>query len=348
MKNDADWAVLGAGPAGIAAVGKLLDHGVDPERIAWIDPSFTVGDLGARWQAVSSNTKVKLFKRFLESCESFRFASAPSACSLNHLPESATCLLSEVVKPLQWVSDHLTKRVCAYNKQVAHLRLYDGAWHLDLGDDLCVSATKVILAIGCEPKHLTYTGCEMLTLEQALDAKQLEQCCNKNDTVAVFGSSHSAILALKNLCELPVKKIHNFYLSPLKYAIGLEEDWILFDNTGLKGLAATWAQQNIDGIKPDNLNCHVSNTENVEKYLPHCDKVVYAVGFDRRQLDVSGIDLSNYNCRYGIIAQGLFGLGIAFPEGCADKYDDFEYRVGLWKFMDYLNRVIPVWMHYPY
>ena len=32
------WAVIGAGPAGIAAVGKLLDHGVADKDIVWIDP----------------------------------------------------------------------------------------------------------------------------------------------------------------------------------------------------------------------------------------------------------------------------------------------------------------------
>ena len=42
------WTVIGAGPAGIAAVGKLLDHGIAPEKIAWIDPAFAAGDLGAK------------------------------------------------------------------------------------------------------------------------------------------------------------------------------------------------------------------------------------------------------------------------------------------------------------
>ena len=37
------WAVVGAGPAGIAAVGKLLDNAVNPASILWIDPQFKVG-----------------------------------------------------------------------------------------------------------------------------------------------------------------------------------------------------------------------------------------------------------------------------------------------------------------
>jgi len=55
------WTVIGAGPAGIAAVGRLLDHGIAPEEIAWVDPAFAAGDLGAKWRSVSSNTQVGLF-----------------------------------------------------------------------------------------------------------------------------------------------------------------------------------------------------------------------------------------------------------------------------------------------
>jgi len=53
------WTVIGAGPAGIAAVGRLLDQGIAPEKIAWVDPAFAGGDLGQRWRSVSSNTHVE-------------------------------------------------------------------------------------------------------------------------------------------------------------------------------------------------------------------------------------------------------------------------------------------------
>lgn len=55
------WGVIGSGPAGIAAVGELLDRGVSGKDILWLDPKFEVGDLGALWGPVSSNTSVDLF-----------------------------------------------------------------------------------------------------------------------------------------------------------------------------------------------------------------------------------------------------------------------------------------------
>ena len=76
-KNEHDWAVIGAGPAGMAAVGQLLEHEVPAEEILWLDPEFKVGDFGSRWLNIPSNTKVKLFNMFLKSCKAFEIDKCP-------------------------------------------------------------------------------------------------------------------------------------------------------------------------------------------------------------------------------------------------------------------------------
>ncbi len=53
-----------------------------------------------------------------------------------------------------------------------------------------------------------------------------------------------------------------------------------------------------------------------------------------------------YNAKSGIVAPGLFGVGIAFPEETTDRFGNVEFSVGLWKFMTYLERVVPVWFKY--
>ncbi|HXL73262.1 MAG TPA: pyridine nucleotide-disulfide oxidoreductase, partial [bacterium] len=40
MNKKYDWAIAGAGPAGIAALGQLLDRGIAGEKILWLDPHF--------------------------------------------------------------------------------------------------------------------------------------------------------------------------------------------------------------------------------------------------------------------------------------------------------------------
>jgi hypothetical protein len=79
--------------------------------------------------------------------------------------------------------------------------------------------------------------------------------------------------------------------------------------------------------------------------LELCDKVIYAVGFEKRKLPVlEQFPTANYQETTGIIAPRLYGLGIAFPQAKFDPLGNKEYRVGLWKFMDYLNQIAPIWL----
>ena len=339
------WAIIGAGPAGIAAVGKLLDSGIEPKNIVWLDPNFNVGDLGHLWKNVSSNTKVKLFKDFLQAVPPFLYEKAPVDFELNHLPPQDTCILDCIVKPLQWVSDHLVNTVHAKNESVRCLTLTNRQWAIQ-SDTQTYHAKNVILATGAVPEALSYAGIETLPFDIAIDKMRLGSVVKPTETYAVFGSSHSAIIIIRHLVDLGVKKIINFYRSPCKYAIDMG-DWILFDNTGLKGQSAEWARQHIDGVLPKNLVRYISNPANIERYLPECDKAIYAIGFmPRETLSIQGYDAEEYNPHVGIIGPGLFGLGIAYPEIKPDKFGSVEPQVGLWKFMVYLNNILPVWFKY--
>lgn len=343
--NFFEWAVIGAGPAGIATIGKLIDQGVPPKQIAWFDPEFKVGDLGSKWRNVSSNTTVKLFLKFLSACKAFDYAHCPHNFAINQLQPEETCDLYLIADPLQWVTDHLRKQVFSKETTVNKLNLHNRHWEIHDSNNV-IFAKNVILAPGAHPKSLTFPDIEEISLEVALDKNQLKNVCGSNDIVAVFGSSHSAIIALRNLLESNVKQVINFYRNPLCYATYFD-DWILFDDTGLKGHTAEWARNNIDGKLPDQLTRIFSSSENISQHLPQCNKAIYAVGFARRtSLIIENFPHLNYNPHNGIIAPGLFGIGIAYPEAKIDRYGTLEYRVGLWKFMDYLNHILPLWLKY--
>lgn len=336
------WTVIGAGPAGIAAVGKLIDNGVKPLDIAWIDPTFKVGDLGEKWRRVSSNTKAKLFLSYLEECQSFRFGVAPDF-ELKHINGESTCLLGVVADPLQWVSDHLKLAVHSIEGECQSLVLKNRQWEVSLEKET-FNSKNVILAYGSIPKKLSYPNIEEIPLETAIDDEKIAGV--ENDTVAVFGSSHSSMIVLQNLLKANAKKVINFYNSLTKYAVFFD-DWILFDNTGLKGHAAHWAKENVDGIWPKNLERYHISDPHFKKHLASCNKVVYTVGFQRRSsIEFPQVSEITYNDRNGIIAPGLFGFGIAFPEKIEDRFGNEEYNVGLWKFMIYINKVLPLWMKY--
>lgn len=345
---DYAWTVIGAGPAGIAAVGRLLDSGVAEESIAWIDPAFAGGDIGQKWQSVSSNTHVGLFLEFFDAAKAFRFSEAPPM-PLREVDPRETCALGLVAEPLVWITEHLRGRVDVFTTTATALYLQNRQWRIQTGQDTeqeDVYSTNVILAVGAVPKKLCHPELDEIAVEVALDPEKLAQQQLAGATVAVFGSSHSSMIVLPNLLRQPVKRVINFYRSPLKYAVYFD-DWILFDDTGLKGRAAEWARENIDGVYPERLErCWVSSPEFSEK-LAQCERVVYTVGFERRTLpQTPQWGRLDYNRTNGILAPGLFGLGIAFPEYAQDPYGYGQFRVGLKKFMDYLDAVLPLWLSY--
>jgi cation diffusion facilitator CzcD-associated flavoprotein CzcO len=342
-KHIFQWAVIGAGPAGIAAIGQLIDQGIKPTEIIWLDPDFNVGDLGRLWSNVSSNTKAELFVRFLQAAKSFEYKKADF--ELNHLPQSETCTLSYVKEPLQWVTKQLLEKVSSATAHVKQVQLTKRRWIVTT-DAETYQAKNVILATGAVPLQLNYPEIETVPFEIAIDKNRLQNAVNLRHTYAVFGSSHSAIMIVRYLVELGVEKIINFYRTPCRYALSMG-DWILFDNTGLKGLTAEWAREHIDGEWPKNLIRHTSNEQNILRYLPECQKAIYAVGFKPRHTIILGdYEHLQYDPYTGIIGPGLFGLGIGYPERYTDPLGHVESHVGLWKFMVYLKRIMPIWLQY--
>ena len=337
------WAVIGAGPAGIASVGKLLDSGVNHEDIIWIDPHFTVGDFGAYWHLVLSNTQVWRFKKYLEGISSFGFSDKDEHFDFDDLDENDTCQLSYVADVLSWVTRGLLKQVHSIKTKIERLSLSDQRWVLHYGESV-LKADNVIMAVGSDPVTLANDR-ETIDLATALDKQKLAAAVQENDTVALFGSSHSAVIILRYLTEIGVKHVYNFMREPLKFAVDFN-DWILFDNTGLKGTTADWARQNLLGNLPENITQVYSDEVNTTKYLSKCSKVIYAIGFRPRSIEIDGFAKVAYNPHNGIIAPGLFGVGIAFPEIVTDRYGNKESSVGLLKFKHYLDRVMPLWFKY--
>ena len=325
-------------------MGKLLDQGVAPEKIAWVDPAFAGGDLGGKWRSVSSNTQVGLFLSYLNDSAAFRFSSAPPM-PLQEVDPQETCALALIADPLVWIIEHLRERVQVFQTTATALSLERRQWRIETQQHELASK-NVILAVGAVPKKLSYPHLDEIPLEVALDPEKLAQQPLENATVAVFGSSHSTMIALPNLLRHPVGRVINFYRSPLRYAVYLD-DWILFDDTGLKGQAAAWARENIDGVHPERLErCWIGSPDFAEK-IAACDRVIYTVGFERRTLPVTKQwGQLEYNPVNGILAPGLFGLGVAFPEFATDPHGYGQYRVGLKKFMDHLNAVLPLWLRY--
>lgn len=342
--KDYAWAVVGAGPGGITAVGLLLDSGVPCEKILWIDPYFQVGDFGQWWGEVNSNTRVALFQNYLNGVNHFDYAQRTQTYALDEMDPNGFTLLKQVTEPLQWVTERLREKVESIKAHVKSMTVEKGCWQLRT-EIAVFRAEKVILATGAEAKSLDFPSIEKIDLTTALTPSQLKKVCDKNDAVAVFGSSHSAMIIIRNLVEAGVEKIVNFYLSPMRYAV-LMDDWILYDDTGLKGETAMWVRENISKHCLPQISRYLSTSEHIDEQLPRCNKAVYAVGFQQRHIPITGVSLTHYDDSNGIIAPGLFGVGIGFPITVLDPFGRKEGNVGLWKFLKNMKRTLPIWQQY--
>ncbi len=334
LDNNFKWSVIGAGPAGIAAVTVLLETGLAPQDIIWIDPVFNVGHLSA-YPEVPANTSALDFINYFQSSKYFKVAHKYCNKLLEHGCEP---YLKDVIIPLQSITYCLKSLVVSKLGYVTNLTKKDDYWHIVVNGQEIYKTEQVILATGSYPAKLNYDSAKNIPVEIALNKDSLAGLVDLNDTVVVFGGSHSAVLVLKFLTEIGVKNIINVYKNDLVFC-NFSYDPPLHQGSGLKGVAARWAKKHL--VNPTNLVKRIKLEDFDEKLLESVDKIIYAIGYKPNLID--GIDVTNFQSVQ--MSSGLFGMGIAFPEVFVDQFGNRENLIGIDSFMDYARKVIPNLVH---
>lgn len=377
-----EWAVLGAGPAGLAAVSVLL--ATPSNTVLWIDPSFSAGRL-TRFPAVPSNTKVRLFLRYAEAICPTAADTLPSVKRMAKRVDEAGCELGMVqemvVELTEWVQENHKKRLhCEWGTGNA-MQWSGQHWNIkyEPGGHV-IRAKRAVLCTGCVPisgmAQPSFRG-QLIDPEVLLNPLPLSHHKHKDKVVAVVGNSHTAILILRNLLSGPVDqqphRVYNFMRHPLRFAEYLPDGRIKYDNTGLKGVAAEWAREHL--VDPHGNGqelvqcCHGRlqriwlSTDNEEEIydtlLPECSQLVWAIGYCRQgtsiptiqDQDDSKVHISGHKStgqlvdHCGKAISALYGMGIAFPERVIDPSGDHEDAVGLWKFLQTAKRIFGTSMH---
>ncbi|RDL36591.1 Uncharacterized protein BP5553_05943 [Venustampulla echinocandica] len=370
--------VVGAGPAGTAVVGNLLEQKQAP--ILWVDDEFHGGRL-------DNNTKVKRFVSYAEGVSPFReiFKETPEPNAYSHLKsleQENTCYIAQAADLCVMLTKGLDQSKGVYKQlgRVSDASLSEtSGWTVRLnpsGDKNAgpteVSSDIMVLCTGAAPSSgpLPVSDIQEIGLDPALKPSLLQTIIPSDSpiTVAVIGASHSAILVLRNLYNLgrsthPQLRIKWFTRHPLRYAEE-RDGWILRDNTGLKGDVAIWAKENLeeDRLPASDVSRYlekVPTTRDKEEavykeHLPACTHVVQAIGFTRNEIPAlkrQGKELEikydntagGFEDKDGKKVKGLYAAGIAWPERVVDPEGNVEYAVGLAKFMNYLKRVVPNW-----
>ena len=324
MTAELQWVVVGAGPAGIAAIGQLIDTGIPLKKIAWIDPSFTVGDFGTAWRQVLSNTTIESFIKFYNAFDAFEFASRPQPFLIERAKPEGACPLIIAAEPLRWITQRLRNKVISIDDTVLSLHPIATGWQLYLASGQQISTNKVILTLGARARTLPYPTLITIPFKTAMDLELLNQAVKADDTIAVFGSYQSARTVEENLAKIKALQIIHFYRSERS-----------FDQH-----VATLP------LSPD-IECYPITPSNLIKHIPRCNKAIYAVGFMRREIKIAGLpDDFLYDSQTGVIAPGIYGLGIAFPETIPYTMGRLTYNISaIWPFVKYLKRIFPIWLN---
>jgi hypothetical protein len=364
-----DAIVVGAGPGGLTCASSLLDQGLS--KICIFDPAFKAGRISEKYLEVPSNTKAGLFAQWATGTKAFsaiidRAPKGNAFEKLKALDQDKTCQLADAIGVAKLLSDGLRSdsRVTSIVSAIDHLAKQKDIWTLLRGE---LSANRVVLAPGSHPRPNPmvekYPHVTPLDLDTALAPSLLRKSVPAGSKVGVIGSSHSAVLALKNLFDLDDVSIVNFYRSPLLYAI-YKDGWILYDNTGLKGMAADWAKEVLEAkqlpsnIRRVNLKEEARSEKQIyDAELKDCTHLVSAIGYDVNKLpkiEVDGKEVEpEFDPKTGkfFVGQGsnqylkgLYGAGIAFPERVTDPAGNVESAVGWFKFLKFIKRVSPQWV----
>jgi hypothetical protein len=360
--------VVGAGPAGLAILGRLLTAKFND--ILWIDPAFEGGKLN-EYQKVPANTRTSFFIRFMSECpayDTFLQDKDPSLSPLEvfkGLDPNVPPVLSHAYK----MCKSLTKNVeLKHKNQVITLRssvndlLFkekENVWEVTTNDNKKYLTERVLLAVGSRPRNLPGNTKAVVPLDALVndDPEELSKFVGPNDVVGVIGSSHSSILALKHLEQLPAppKAIHCFYREPIRYAVHTDKG-IVYDNLGLKGQAAGWAKNHLEAGKSKLIQMHWMKDEQTEKeiykkFFDQCNKLAVTIGFERNPLPtirlqssggaVRNVEKITYDGTDLRILDGvnstvplknMWGIGIAFPRQLRDLSGDMGNDVGIFKF----------------
>lgn len=334
-----EWLVVGGGPAGISAVASLLDAGVHPLRILWIDETFTVGNLGRNYANVPPNTNTNSFQHFFSLSKSLNHGHI--AYKKNILENNDDSMM-QIVGALLVATERFRQIVANMQERVENLYFNeaDQLWHADL-QAVHVKAYKVILATGSHPKKLKHNKrLTRISLPTALDKEKLKKNFSHADEIAVFGSSHSAALVLKNLVSMGCKKIAHFYKEPFRFHKKTKNGPI-YPYSGLKGSVGAWASKNLP--HPAITAVQVDDP-NAKQLLKSCKFVIDAVGFEPNAIPVSKEYLYPELTPTQELGHHLYGVGIAFPETVSDSRGSLENAVGILSFMKTIKKQLPSWL----
>lgn len=237
------WGVIGAGPCGIAAVGALVDLGI---KVTWIDPSFRSGRMGLYYREVPANTTITDLITALRACKSFGFENSQElrkskgqTTISDLIGRSTYCSLGPFVDTLEDATENLLASPMVTKVQsivTCVTQKDDFKWELTLDGNIMnkVEVDAIVFSSGSVPKRVSKTSVAPAvhySMDRMVCPRYVQTLLTTTPSLVegpwlVAGSSHSAMLIIKNLLESGAKRIVNVHRGEMRFMHTTEAGWV--------------------------------------------------------------------------------------------------------------------------
>lgn len=310
-----EFGVIGLGPASCLFLACLPEDRLT--RVVAFEPGCIGGDLARRYGGVVANLTSEQLCRALRNVP--RWSTAPMPVLEAYAPDvcptlADLCLqLRELMKPL-------LDRITLHSQHIDEIRQTMGGWIV--GGQV---VAKVIVCTGGEPRRLNYPR-PAIPLEIALDKVALTSYVQPAARVVVFGTAHSGTLVLRNLREIGCKGVGIYRGKAFRWSRPHDTECPCHllgggchDSEGVKQESARIADAIVRGewgaLTPDLVE--LSDSEALVRAVLEAEYVVYAVGFQKREIRFLGLGGEVLKVQHdpvtAAIAPGVWGFGLAYP-----------------------------------
>ena len=318
--------IIGTGAAGLLALFSLSFTKIAPEEIVLIDPYHDGGDLQRKYCCIQSNT---IWNQMLDILRSKGISIETLPSPWCNLDPSKPAVLKEYIQLLRYVTKSFAQRCEMIYGTVSRLEEEQGQVRVHYGENQSLKTNVCIVTTGCHAKNLCYP-IPTIPLEIALNREMLKSYVEPNQTVCVFGVSHSGTLILSNLHELKVNT-HAFYKGTKPFFFARDG---VYD--GIKQESEAIADAIVAGLYPSTHLHSLSDTAEIIRWTRKSDWVIYAAGFQRTSFSAS----FTYNETTGKLNElpNTWGFGIAFPNRASDG---IHWDVSLPSFFSHIELQLP-------
>jgi len=317
--------IIGYGITGMLALA-ILQENIELSKVCIIDPHFDGGLLLRDYGDLLSNTPLsKTIDALKRIQSSYVLPDEYVSYDINKI--TPLYILVHIIR--DFTKNYLLKTT-NYETKVISLK-YDSVWKIQTEDNKTIESRVIFMCHGSKPKQLK-CNIPSIPLHIALNKNMLKKYVKKNESVIVFGTSHSGTLVLENLEELSIKTTAIYkHKVPFLFAKDGEYD-------GIKEEAERIAYSILKNEYKNIKLLHVTTIDEIIKETKVSNWVIYALGFETAQ--INNIDISKYDNKTGKIIdqQNAYGFGIAYPSLAPDN---IHVDVGIYSFVEHIQTQIP-------